>query len=539
MSIEFQMPKNQNSIIKVIGVGGGGGNAVNNMYDKGIKGVDFVVCNTDVQALEMSPIPNKIRLGTSQTEGLGAGANPELGRMSALESIEDIRSILSANTKMVFVTAGMGGGTGTGAAPVIAGLAKEMGILTVAIVTTPFRFEGKKRMGQALNGIQELQKNVDTIITINNDNLTEIFGQNVTMKQAFEEADTVLCDAAKGIAEIITREGYINVDFADVNTIMKDGGTALMGSATYTGDDRAIRAAEDAISSPLLNNVNIFGSRGILVNISAAADSLRLDETTTIVEHIQEAAGDDADIIFGTVYDEDMADQLSVTVIATGFDNEKKTFRQVAPQRSVLQQEEPEPRRYYVEEERVEENPYRETPRESYQEPEVRRSVNSELNDFSISSAVEDFELEFDEDDYGVETGSKVEEPTPAPSELRQASLFEDYTEHATEEPEEVIYEVPQEEIPEREYVSREVMKEREREERMRKLRSKEYDFHNPDSLKDLEDVPAYLRKKVQLEDNEKKNDERLKLSRLSFEDVDDKRFRLSDNNSFLHDNVD
>jgi len=511
MSIEFQMPKNQNSIIKVIGVGGGGGNAVNNMFDKGIKGVDFVVCNTDVQALEMSPIPNKIRLGTSQTEGLGAGANPELGRMSALESIEDIRSILSANTKMVFVTAGMGGGTGTGAAPVIAGLAKEMGILTVAIVTTPFRFEGKKRMGQALNGIGELQKNVDTIITINNDNLTEIFGQNVTMKQAFEEADTVLCDAAKGIAEIITREGYINVDFADVNTIMKDGGTALMGSATYTGEDRTIRAAEDAISSPLLNNVNIFGSRGILVNISAAADSLRLDETTTIVEHIQEAAGDDADIIFGTVYDEDMEDHLSVTVIATGFDNEKRTFRQAEPQpqRTVLNTEQPERQRFYVEPEQ--------------KEPEIRTSVETSLSDFSISSSMEEFTLE----------SNTYEE---APVEPRQASLFEDFKEQVEEE--ETVYEKPRVEEP---VIDRTAMKEREREERMRKLRSKEYDYHNPDSLKGMEDIPAYLRKKVKLDEEEeqKKNDERRKLSRMSFEDVDEQRFRISDNNSFLHDNVD
>jgi cell division protein FtsZ len=488
-SIEFQMPKNRNSIIKVIGVGGGGGNAVNNMFRKGIKGVDFIVCNTDVQALDMSPVPNKIRLGANQTEGLGAGANPELGRLSAIESLEQIREVLKTNTKMVFVTAGMGGGTGTGAAPVIAGLAKEMGILTVAIVTTPFRFEGKKRMGQAYAGIKALEAAVDTIVTINNDNLTEVFGKNVTMKQAFEEADTVLCDAAKGIAEIITNEGYINVDFADVNTIMKDGGTALMGTATYSGEDRAIRAAEDAISSPMLDNVNIHGSRGILVNITAAAESLRLDETTTIVEYIQEAAGDNADIIFGTVYDDNMGDLLSVTVIATGFDNEKRSFtgaNQGQPNKQVLDmnplvQPKPQPR------------------------TEERKPVNN-LEDFSItSSPAFTFELE--------NTKPPVTPVTPV-----QANLFE-----------ERLPPVNREEPPRS-------LKETELEERMRKLRSTDYNYHNPESLKGMEDMPAYLRKQVPLQEEPKGEP---KLSRLSLEDVDETRFTLSDNNTYLHDNVD
>jgi cell division protein FtsZ len=485
-TIEFQMPKNRNSIIKVIGVGGGGGNAVNNMYRKGIKGVDFIVCNTDLQALEMSPVPNKIRLGTNQTEGLGAGANPELGRLSALESLEQLRDVLKANTKMVFITAGMGGGTGTGAAPVIAGLAKEMGILTVAIVTTPFRFEGKKRMGQAHSGIKSLEQNVDTIVTINNDNLTEVFGKNVTMKQAFEEADTVLCDAAKGIAEIITREGYINVDFADVNTIMKDGGTALMGTATYSGEDRAIRAAEDAISSPMLDNVNIHGSRGILVNITASSESLRLDETTTIVEYIQEAAGDNADIIFGTVYDEDMGDQLSVTVIATGFDNEKRSFSGVQPMAKPLV-----------------ETPVKPEVREVREVREEKKSVNN-LEDFSITSSPV-FNLEI--------------EPTKPPVTPQQPTLFEnDRPPVNSEEPPKSL-------------------KEAELEERMRKLRSTDYNYHNPDSLKGMEDIPAYLRKSINLQEENRK--EEPKLSKLSLEDVDDNRFILSDNNTYLHDNVD
>ena len=455
--MEFQMPKFQNSLIKVIGVGGGGGNAVNNMYDKGIAGVDFVVCNTDLQALEMSPVPNKVRLGSNQTEGLGAGANPEIGKLAALESLEEVREILRHNTKMVFITAGMGGGTGTGAAPVLAAMAKDMGILTVAIVTTPFRFEGKKRMGQALEGIRNLEKNVDTILVINNDNLTQIFGNNVTMKKAFEEADTVLCDAAKGIAEIITLEGYINVDFADVQTIMKDGGTALMGSATFEGEDRAIRAAEEAISSPLLDNVNIHGSRGILVNITAAQDSLRLDETTTIVEYVQEAAGDNADIIFGTVYDEEMGEGLSVTVIATGFNQEKGGF-------------------------------------ESTPKPN-RETLDVAKEDFTISA-------------------TPMNTPSANMNVEMQPSLF-----------------------PEPPADPRQ--SEQQREERIRKLKTqKEFDYHNPDSLKDMENVPAYLRKKVSLEEgNEEQSDPR--LSRLSLDEVIENKYKLSDNNSFLHDNVD
>ena len=281
--MQFEFPKNQNSIIKVVGVGGGGGNAVNNMFEKGIEGVDFMVCNTDLQALKNSIVPTKIRLGANQTEGLGAGANPEIGKKSAIESLEEVRAVLQENTKMVFITAGMGGGTGTGAAPVLASMAKEMGILTVGIVTTPFKFEGPRRSTQAAEGIKELQDVVDTLIVIDNNNLHKILGSSVTMKKAFEEADQVLCDAAKGIAEIITTEGYINVDFADVCTIMRDGGKALMGTAIAEGEGRAMHAVEEAINSPLLDNIGVSGARGIVVNITAAEESLRMDETTEIV----------------------------------------------------------------------------------------------------------------------------------------------------------------------------------------------------------------------------------------------------------------
>lgn len=319
--MQFEFPKNQNSIIKVIGVGGGGGNAVNNMFTHGIDGVDFIICNTDVQALKKSEVPTRLRLGVNQTEGLGAGANPEVGRKAAMESLEEMRTVLKENARMVFITAGMGGGTGTGAAPVIAAMAKEMGILTVGIVTLPFKFEGPKRANQAQEGIKELEKMVDTLIVIDNNNLMKILGGKVSMMQAFREADQVLCNAAKGIAEIIMTEGYVNVDFADVCTVMRDGGRALMGTAAAQGEGRAMKAVEAAINSPLLDNVGIEGARAIVVNISASMDSLGMDETTQIVEHIQQTAGADSNIIYGIVYDEEMGDEIRVTVIATRYED--------------------------------------------------------------------------------------------------------------------------------------------------------------------------------------------------------------------------
>ncbi|MEL6627040.1 MAG: cell division protein FtsZ [Bacteroidota bacterium] len=322
--MQFEFPKNQNSIIKVLGVGGGGGNAVNNMYEKGIDGVDFIICNTDVQALKRSDVPVRIHIGQAQTEGLGAGANPEIGKKAAMESLEDVRDVLQENTKMLFITAGMGGGTGTGAAPVIAQMAKDMGILTVGIVTTPFRFEGPKRSQQAIEGLHSLQQVVDTMIVIDNNNLQKILGAKISMKKAFGEADQVLCNAAKGIAEIITTEGYINVDFADVCTIMRDGGKALMGTAEAEGEDRAKIAVEAAINSPLLDNIDIHGARGILLNITASEESLGMDETTEIVEYVQNSAGNEANIIYGIAYDEAMGDNLRVTVVATRFAEAKE-----------------------------------------------------------------------------------------------------------------------------------------------------------------------------------------------------------------------
>lgn len=296
--MQFELPQEESSIIKVIGVGGGGSNAVNHMFRMGIKGVDFIICNTDKQALGKSPVPNKVQLGTSLTRGLGAGAKPEVGRDAALESIEEIKNFLSENTEMVFITAGLGGGTGTGAAPVIASIAKELGILTVGIVTIPFTFEGKKRRQQAEQGLEELKKYVDTLIVIGNDKLREIYG-SLKMTEAFAHADNVLTGAAKSIAEIISMHMHVNVDFNDVKTVMKESGVAIMGSAVASGEKRALRAVENALISPLLNDNDIRGARHVLLNIMSGSDDIEMDEFGEITDFIQEAAGGTAELITG------------------------------------------------------------------------------------------------------------------------------------------------------------------------------------------------------------------------------------------------
>lgn len=320
--MNFNLPKEESSIIKVIGVGGGGSNAVNHMYRQGIRGVDFVVCNTDQQALDMSPVPRKIALGSSLTEGRGAGAQAEVGRNAAIETLDEIKAVLNDNTKMVFITAGMGGGTGTGAAPVIAEAAKELGILTVGIVTVPFAFEGKKRKLQADKGLEELKRNVDTVLVICNDKLREMYG-NLKLGEAFSQADDILTIAAKGIAEIITVEGYVNVDFEDVRTVMTNSGVAIMGSASASGPNRANEAVTRALASPLLNDNNIYGASNILLYISSGSDEVTMDEVTEITDYIQDEAGMSADIIWGNGYDDTLGDAISITVIATGFNNDK------------------------------------------------------------------------------------------------------------------------------------------------------------------------------------------------------------------------
>lgn len=322
-SISFDLPKNQSNVIKVIGVGGGGSNAINHMFKQGIKGVDFIVCNTDSQALQNSAVPNKIQLGVNLTEGLGAGANPDVGQQSAIESIADIEKMLDRNTKMVFITAGMGGGTGTGAAPVIAQLAKEREILTVGIVTLPFTFEGKVRQEQALIGIEKLRKQVDSLIVINNNKLREVYG-NLGFKAGFSKADEVLATASRGIAEVITHHYTQNIDLRDAKTVLSNSGTAIMGSAVSSGENRAKEAIIAALDSPLLNDNKITGAKNVLLLIVSGSNEITLDEIGEINDHIQSEAGFNANIIMGVGEDETLGDAIAVTIIATGFDIEQQ-----------------------------------------------------------------------------------------------------------------------------------------------------------------------------------------------------------------------
>lgn len=457
MAIEFTVPNSLSSIIKVIGVGGGGSNAVNNMYRAGIKGVDFVVCNTDKQALENSPVPTRLNIGRAVTQGLGCGANPDIGRESALESLDEIKALLAQNTKMVFVTAGMGGGTGTGAAPVIARAAREMDILTVGIVTTPFRFEGKWRMQIAEEGIREMEQAVDALLVVNNANLMQICPRNVKSREAFMMADQVLTNGAKGIAEIITVDGYVNVDFADVRTIMRNSGTALMGSAEFAGEGRAMHAVEEALNSPLLDNMNISGATGILLNITASEQTLTMEEVELIGEHVSSAAGGNAKIIYGNVYSDAMEDRLSVTVIATGF--QKKQFR-------------------------------------SLPETESQKTLRTDRVEGKPVQTL----LALDPE------RTHEEEPTAPP---------------LARKPETV-------ETSERLTI----------EERVRRVTGTEYDLQNPDRLKQLEDVPAYLRRRIATE-KDRAGGGNSGLSRLSLDSDGSGKFRLRDNNAFLFDNVD
>ncbi|WP_432671984.1 cell division protein FtsZ [Flavobacterium sp. SM2513] len=322
-SISFDLPKNQSNVIKVIGVGGGGSNAINHMFKQGIKGVDFIVCNTDSQALASSAVPNKIQLGVNLTEGLGAGANPEVGQQSAIESIEEIEKMLDINTKMVFITAGMGGGTGTGAAPVIAQLAKDRDILTVGIVTIPFQFEGKVRQEQALLGVERLRKQVDSLIVINNNKLREVYG-NLGFKAGFSKADEVLATASRGIAEVITHHYTQNIDLKDAKTVLSNSGTAIMGSATASGESRAKEAIVSALDSPLLNDNKITGAKNVLLLIVSGTNEITIDEIGEINDHIQVEAGHNANIIMGVGEDESLGDAVAVTIIATGFNVEQQ-----------------------------------------------------------------------------------------------------------------------------------------------------------------------------------------------------------------------
>ncbi|HUZ57605.1 MAG TPA: cell division protein FtsZ [Hanamia sp.] len=339
--IQFDLPKEQSSILKVIGIGGGGSNAVNHMFNQNIDGVDFIICNTDAQAITHSRVPNKVQLGPHLTQGLGAGANPEIGREATEESLEEIKKILEVNTKMAFITAGMGGGTGTGGAPIIAKICKDLGILTVGIVTTPFAYEGKKRIAQAEEGINKLKNHVDTLLVISNDKLRHQFG-NLTMKAAFAKADNVLATAAKCITDVINSTGQINVDFADVCTVMRSGGVAILGSAECEGENRAQKAIEQALNSPLLNDNDIRGAKWILININSAEGETEftMDEVETIQNHLLSQAGEDSDVILGLGYDNSLENKIGITLIATGFDHKQPFDKKTDPEEKVKKEDE-------------------------------------------------------------------------------------------------------------------------------------------------------------------------------------------------------
>ncbi|ROI11982.1 cell division protein FtsZ [Epilithonimonas hominis] len=363
----FDLPKGNSSIIKVIGVGGGGNNALKHMYEKGIYGVDFVICNTDAQTLDNNPVANKVQLGVTMTEGLGAGADPEVGEKAAIESIDDIKASMGQNTKMVFITAGMGGGTGTGAAPVIAKVAKEMGILTVGIVTVPFSFEGKRRLDQANLGLEKLRNNVDSLIVINNDKLRQQFG-NLGFKQGFSKADEVLTNAAKGMAEVITGYFDVNIDFRDAKSVLANSGTALMSTGVATGEKKAEEAVKKALDSPLLNDNKITGAKNVLLLIRSGVSEVTMDEIGVIMDHIQKEAGNTADIIFGVGTDEELGDAVSVLVIATGFSNEDKKHSGVTETIKYTLEDRPTPSS------RHRESPFKSRAQEERQQPEYRKN---------------------------------------------------------------------------------------------------------------------------------------------------------------------
>jgi cell division protein FtsZ len=501
MEIDF-VGNSQNSIIKVIGVGGGGTNAVNAMFKAGIQGVDFLVCNTDVQSLNNSVVLNKIHLGKNQTKGLGGGADPLVGRQSAEESIDEIKEYLKNNTQMVFITAGMGGATGTGASPVIASVAKQMGILTVGIVTTPFHMESKWRMEIAMSGINNLREHVDTLIVINNQNLIKLLPKNIKMKDAYSKVDEVLLNAAKGISEIITKSGYINVDFADVRTIMKDGGSAIMGTACFEGENRALLAVEEALSSPLLDNVDISGADGVLLNITASEETLTMEEVSIIGEYVNHAVGENARIIFGQVYDESMGDKLSVTVIATGFDK-KKSKKNTIPSLSLndFNHQNTSNEILFVPDEPIENTQHFNISKLFHKEPastpksEEKPLVYNELNEESHNQT-ETTKIKLEEKD-NITIEPKINAQPVYKTEFSEKDLLE--------------------------------------EKKQKVINDAQLDYKNTERMKQLENQPAWVRRNIHLEDISTNP----KLSKFSIDVDENGKGKLRENNSFLFDAVD
>jgi cell division protein FtsZ len=545
--MKFDLPKEQSSIIKVIGVGGGGSNAVNHMYRLGIKGVDFVVCNTDHQALDTSPVPTKIPLGQSLTEGRGAGSIPDVGKNAAIENLDDVIEILSKNTKMIFVTAGMGGGTGTGAAPVIAQAARDMGILTVGIITVPFTFEGRKRRTQAEEGIEKMREAVDTLLVINNDKLREMFG-NLTLVNAFENADDVLAIAAKGIAEVISVTGQINVDFNDVNTVMKDSGVAIMGSAEGEGENRAVNCVEKALNSPLLNDNNIDGAKYVLLNITYGTQAVLMDEISEITDYIQEEAGSTADVIWGHGYDESLGDKLCVTIIATGFNTTPHTgLSMKAPKKNIMNLED----ESIVDDSSILEN----------QDSTLIEEPNEEqLQYYNISETAtkrfvlneEDSELENEtenKDEHLVSTNTIIDNDQSLNDDGKVRFLLEE-DESSNTDTELKNIESPHIVEANPSQISEESVNDKElktveskaiSDERLERIRKATEKLRSPLGLNEMESEPAYKRRNVDLKDVQY-SDEQSSSRYTLWENINEngeKETGLSDNNSFLHDNVD
>ncbi|HEX7414238.1 MAG TPA: cell division protein FtsZ [Bacteroidia bacterium] len=541
--MQFEIQQEPGSIIKVIGVGGGGSNAVNHMFKLGIKGVDFIVCNTDKQALEVSPVPNKIQLGIALTKGLGAGSIPEMGKNSAIETIDEIRSYLSDGTQMVFITAGLGGGTGTGAAPIIASVAREMGILSVGIVTMPFTFEGKKRKMQAEQGLEEMKKYVDTLLVIGNDKLRDIYG-NLKMSEAFAHADNVLTGAAKSIAEIISINLHINVDFNDVKTVMRDSGVAIMGTAMASGERRAIRAVEQALNSPLLNDNNIRGARHVLLNIMSGTDDISMDEFGEITDYIQEASGYTAELITGYGIDQSLGDNVGVTIIATGFESNKpngfETTKQPEKIVNVLEEHKTEvveaPVNVIVqtnieeiikEEEKKEDEPFlviknteeekTETTFVNMQEAESPTPTQESEIEFIVTNDSSSNEIANEEETYVMNNVTEVNEPLK----------------------EEMTLEVKNPENLTAEDIQKLEREERIRmaQERIKKLKDITFKLKSTEGLNELEKEPSFVRQNIKL-DNVNYSTES-NVSRYTLSEGEEKKMEIKPNNSFLHDNVD
>lgn len=591
--LSFDLPKNQSSEIKVIGVGGGGSNAVNYMFHQGIKGVDFVVCNTDAQALSDSPVPNKVQLGVTLTEGLGAGANPEVGEKSAVESLEDVNGILSKGTKMVFITAGMGGGTGTGAAPIIAKAARELNILTVGIVTMPFLFEGLGRKKSAEAGVDALRQNVDSLIVINNDKLRDVYG-NLGFKAGFGKANEVLATAARGIAEVITQHYRMNIDLNDAKTVLSNSGTAIMGSAESTGENRALEAVRKALDSPLLNDNHIVGAKNVLLLIISGTEEITFDEIGEINDYIQSEAGGAANIIMGVGEDEELNEKISVTVIATGFDAGKQVKIVPVPPKKIvhsLDDQDQKVSNATPVDKVVIEAPKEDTPTAQQIEPEVRNEQPSAPSQptlrFELTEEVEEPEPEMKKPEtpkmeapkQEIAQENKVvhqlydeeeeELQTPAPEANKQEIQVEEKAEEQVEEPQlkrssmrfepsepmqpsqpvqpeasasqpevpsnEVEVDVEEEENEEKSsnpLIQAQIQRAADRQARLKAFNYRLKNLQN--GAGSMENEPAYKRMGVDLDDVQ--HSSKNPISRYT---LDDDNNELRSGNSFLHDNVD